>query len=162
VVLCDLDGRTHEEAARHLGCPVGTVKSRLARGRERLRDRLTRRGLGPEALFVVPTGAPLPTGLAGSTAAAVLRLATAGDRAIPAAIARDVMRSMFLAHLGSVSVKLLVGIAIGTGVLLLYGAGVPARQAPGEKLPLDPAAGITKVAAPARPAPEYAWRRMDR
>ena len=45
VVLCDLEGRTHEQAARHLGCPVGTVKSRLARGRHALRDRLTRRGL---------------------------------------------------------------------------------------------------------------------
>ena len=50
VVLCDLEGRTHEQAARHLGCPVGTVKSRLARGRVRLRDRLTRRGL------IVPAG----------------------------------------------------------------------------------------------------------
>ena len=47
VVLCDLEGRTHEQAARHLGCPVGTVKSRLARGRVLLRDRLTRRGLSP-------------------------------------------------------------------------------------------------------------------
>ncbi len=27
VVLCDLEGRTHEQAARHLGCAVGTVKS---------------------------------------------------------------------------------------------------------------------------------------
>ena len=35
VVLCDLEGRTHEQAARHLGWPVGTVKSRLARGRQR-------------------------------------------------------------------------------------------------------------------------------
>ena len=31
VVLCDLQGLTHEQAARHLGWPVGTVKSRLAR-----------------------------------------------------------------------------------------------------------------------------------
>ena len=34
VVLCDLEGRTYEEAARVLGRPVGTIKSRLARGRE--------------------------------------------------------------------------------------------------------------------------------
>ena len=33
--------------ARHLGCPVGTVKSRVARGRERLRARLARRGIVP-------------------------------------------------------------------------------------------------------------------
>ncbi len=47
IVLCDLEGLTHEQAARHLGCPVGTVKSRLARGRERLGARLKRRGLAP-------------------------------------------------------------------------------------------------------------------
>jgi RNA polymerase sigma factor (sigma-70 family) len=49
LVLCDLEGRTHEQAARHLGCPVGTVKSRLARGRQQLGDRLTRRGLDAPA-----------------------------------------------------------------------------------------------------------------
>ena len=38
VVLCDLEERSYEEAARHLGCPVGTVKSRLARGREQLKQ----------------------------------------------------------------------------------------------------------------------------
>ncbi len=46
LVLCDLEGRTHEQAARHLGWPIGTVKSRQSRGRERLRQRLIRRGLG--------------------------------------------------------------------------------------------------------------------
>jgi len=49
VVLCDLEGLSHEEAARQLGWPIGTVKSRQARGRARLRDRLTRRGLAPMA-----------------------------------------------------------------------------------------------------------------
>jgi RND family efflux transporter MFP subunit len=49
LVLCELEGRTHAEAARALGCPVGTIKSRLTRGRARLRDRLTGRGIGPDA-----------------------------------------------------------------------------------------------------------------
>jgi polysaccharide biosynthesis/export protein len=44
---CYLEGLTHEEAANRLRLPVGTVRSRLARGRDRLRDRLTRRGLAP-------------------------------------------------------------------------------------------------------------------
>ncbi len=50
IVLCVLDERSHEEAARHLKCPVGTVKSRLARARERLRAALCRRGVGPAAV----------------------------------------------------------------------------------------------------------------
>jgi RNA polymerase sigma factor (sigma-70 family) len=44
-ILCHLEGKTNEEAALLLGCPKGTVLSRLARARERLRARLTRRGL---------------------------------------------------------------------------------------------------------------------
>src|SRR5262245_48577912 len=48
-ILCYLDGKTNEEAARELGCPRGTVASRLAWARERLRARLTRRGLALSA-----------------------------------------------------------------------------------------------------------------
>jgi RNA polymerase sigma factor (sigma-70 family) len=73
VVLCYLEGRTNEEAADELRWPVGTVKGRLARAREMLRKRLSRRGLvlstaalaaalSPEALAV-----SLPPGLADST-----------------------------------------------------------------------------------------------
>jgi RNA polymerase sigma-70 factor (ECF subfamily) len=40
--LCYFEGLTHEEAAVRLGCPVGTVRSRLARGRALLRQRLER------------------------------------------------------------------------------------------------------------------------
>ena len=49
VVLCDLEGLTHREAARRLRCPVGTVKGRLPRAREILRGRLARRGIGLSA-----------------------------------------------------------------------------------------------------------------
>src|SRR5262249_38351825 len=44
-VLGYREGGTNEEAARLLGCPKGTVLSRLAWARQRLRDRLTRRGV---------------------------------------------------------------------------------------------------------------------
>jgi RNA polymerase sigma factor (sigma-70 family) len=45
VLLCVLQERSIEEAAQQLGWSVGSVRGRLTRGRERLRDRLTRRGL---------------------------------------------------------------------------------------------------------------------
>jgi RNA polymerase sigma factor (sigma-70 family) len=51
VVLCELEERSCEEAARCLRCPVGTVKSRLARARERLRGALVRRGVMPAAVL---------------------------------------------------------------------------------------------------------------
>ncbi len=49
-ILCHLEGKTNEEAARELGCPVGTIQSRLSRARARLRSRLRRQGLGPESI----------------------------------------------------------------------------------------------------------------
>ena len=73
VVLCDLQSRSHEQAARSLGWPVGTVKSRLARARERLRSRLARRGwdgnAAPIALALkgAELALPVPTVLRDST-----------------------------------------------------------------------------------------------
>jgi RNA polymerase sigma factor (sigma-70 family) len=109
LVLCYLEGRSHPEAARELGCPVGTVRSRLARGREILRGRLARRGLaGAGAALAAPAlAAPLPDRLlvaavrggldwaagrpAGSPAAAALAegavRALAGHRAVTLAAA---------------------------------------------------------------------------
>lgn len=49
-VCCYLEGKTNDEAARLLGCPPGTIYSRLAWARDRLRERLQRRGLAIPAV----------------------------------------------------------------------------------------------------------------
>src|SRR5437773_2234678 len=49
LILCYLEGKTNEEAARVLGWPTGSMSGRLARGRELLRKRLVRRGLALSA-----------------------------------------------------------------------------------------------------------------
>jgi hypothetical protein len=51
VVLCDLEGLSYLEAAQRLNLPLGTVQSRLARARERLRRALTRQGISGPASF---------------------------------------------------------------------------------------------------------------
>lgn len=43
VVLVDVEGMSYDEAAEVMDCPKGTVRSRLARGREALLSRLRRR-----------------------------------------------------------------------------------------------------------------------
>jgi RNA polymerase sigma factor (sigma-70 family) len=63
IVLCDLEGKSIKEAARHIGWPQGTVATRLRRGRALLARRLARHGL-------TLLGGGLAAGLAQSTAAA--------------------------------------------------------------------------------------------
>src|SRR4051794_8170095 len=51
LVLCYLEGRSHEEAAGQLGWSKGTFRGRLDRGREHLRRRLAARGVALSALL---------------------------------------------------------------------------------------------------------------
>ncbi len=95
VVLCDLQGRTHEEASRELGWPVGTVKGRLSRARGLLRDRLARRGLAPSAgavlaLLANEGRAAVPPALIESTASAASAVA-AGPLAVAGAASARVL-----------------------------------------------------------------------
>jgi RNA polymerase sigma factor (sigma-70 family) len=85
ILLCDLGGQTHEEAARSLGVPIGTIKSRLARGRARLRDRLVRRGLAPTVgAWLIGASknawAGVPESLAQATTSAAFDSLAAGSR----------------------------------------------------------------------------------
>src|SRR5262249_52357379 len=68
IMLCDLGGLSCEEAANRLECPIGTIKSRLSRGRERLRLRFVRRGVTLGAVF--GAAGTVPEALAESTARA--------------------------------------------------------------------------------------------
>jgi hypothetical protein len=88
IILCDLQGMTGEEAGRVLGYPRGTVASRLARGRERLRARLTRRGLASSSLA-------LGLGTDSPPAALLTPLLSAGACSPQVvALAQGVLRSM--------------------------------------------------------------------
>jgi RNA polymerase sigma factor (sigma-70 family) len=88
-VLCHLEGRTNEQAARELSCPVGTIQSRLSRARARLRARLRKQGLGPETipfiLFIQRPQAPpdAPAALVHFTIRAALPTTAAAAAARP-------------------------------------------------------------------------------
>jgi RNA polymerase sigma factor (sigma-70 family) len=144
ILLCHMEGHTCEEAARLMGCPVGTVASRLSRGRDRLRTMLSRRGLVfgaaaiGEALSYDAAGAAVPPALLSSTT----RIATstiAGsvpDAAITTAIislAQGTMKAMLLAKL-----KLAIAVLLPV-CTLAAGALVAARQISGQRPNGEPA-----------------------
>jgi hypothetical protein len=122
VLLCDLGGLTHESAAQRIGCPIGTLESRLARARNRLRKRLTGRGLAPSAV------APILKGLALPRLPEALSLSTVG-----AATARGVVRATVLplvqgvlTDMAWIKVKTLT---LGFGAIVLAcGLGVAAER----------------------------------
>lgn len=149
VVLCDVEGRSYEEAARHLRCPVGTLKSRLARGRERLRGRLARRGIdGPAALAIagadraaMPAAAPYPA--VRSTIRVALESAAGGGPATATetvtSLVREVSMTMFWE-----STRSLAGLVLAA-IIAVGGAGLLAAAAVGP--------GTSPPAAPRRSAP---------
>jgi len=138
LVLVYLEGKSTEEAAQVLGCPKGTILSRLARGRDRLRDRLIRRGLAfsvwTMVMVLVEKAAPaaLPATLAEGTikAAALTAAGTATTGAVSATVAaltKGMLRSMFLSKLKMVAAVVLA-VTVATTVTV-----VCARQAWADK-----------------------------
>jgi RNA polymerase sigma factor (sigma-70 family) len=137
LVLCYLEGRTYDEAARLLGCPKGTVSTRLTRGRDLLRRRLARRGVGLPAaalaaVLCTRAASAAPLGLVPATVGAAVLVAAGG--AVPAhltAVAEGVLRSMFLSKIKTASVVLfaLALLGMGTGAMLRPGR---AETAPGD------------------------------
>lgn len=144
VVLCYLEGLTNEEASLRLGCPKGTVASRLARARERLRAGLARRGLDLPSVVPLAAGGP-PTGLTDAVASAGTALAAGGAGGLPGPVmtlAKGAVIGMFLRKLEVVALAALaLGLAAtGAGWASRKPAEPPAREAV-QQAPPAPAAG---------------------
>jgi len=119
IILCDLEGKSRHETARHLDCPEGTVASRLARARTMLAKRLARHGLGVGATLAAVlaenvASAWVQTSAMSATIKAVTSV-TAGQAATSgwisvkvAALTEGVLKAMVMAKLKKVAAVLLV------------------------------------------------------
>lgn len=147
LVLCDLEGRTHDQAARHLGWPVGTIKSRIARGRDRLRARLRRRGLGLGLVVppwpVVPVSTALTEQTTRAAVAALSSRALAGSAA--AVLATEVLAAMSMTRWWKLAATLLtLGGAVSSAGILAQAPARPKDDAPAAEVKKDDVA-VTEV-----------------
>ncbi len=163
IVLCDLEGLTHEQAAVSLGCPSRTLQTRLYRGRERLRAGLVRRGMLPAAGLVgcsftaEAASAAVPIPWADATAAIAIRMATGRAVAIEVAEAVNLLirgenRAMFLSSLRWTATSLVI---IGLSAGLTFGLS-PRQRADRPGKTTESRTGTksaTRRAQPAQPAP---------
>jgi RNA polymerase sigma factor (sigma-70 family) len=112
VTLCYMEGLTYEVAAHRLGLSETVVRGKLARARERLRRRLTARGVTvPVGMLIAGTAgqtqAAIPTSLVHSTVRIALGFAAGKTASV---LARGVLNTMLLNQLKVASVLLLLGI----------------------------------------------------
>ena len=149
LVLCDLEGRTHQEAARFLGWPIGTVKSRQSQARGLVRDRLARRGVGLAVAGAAVESmrqaavASAPWELSQNTVSAAMRLT---QRLLPAIAASEhvltltqgAVRAMLWSKLRLLAIGALAAGMVPGGALV-YGLGSqepkPKEQAPVSQQP---------------------------
>ncbi len=138
VLLCCLEGRTQEEAARQLGWTPGSLRGHLERGRNRLQARLLRRGIAlPAALAVaaVSHGEAMSALFLRSTVTAALN---GGMGSSSAVLAHSVLQTMFVSKfVGATAVALTIALAASVAATLAYRA--PVAETSEDKTPAVPA-----------------------
>jgi RNA polymerase sigma factor (sigma-70 family) len=130
-VLCCLEGQTNEQAARQLGCPKGTILSRLSRARMLLRSRLMRRGVTLSAgglllLLAREASAAAPRHLVPATVhtAKLFAIGTAAACALSpriVALTEGVLQAMWMTKVAKIALAAMLLTTLfagGTGALL--------------------------------------------
>jgi RNA polymerase sigma factor (sigma-70 family) len=150
IVLSDLEGKSRKEVAVQLGCPEGTVASRMVRARGILAKRLTQRGiaLSGGALATVLSQQAASAGVPRSVVLSTIKAASllaAGQAAISvkvAALTEGVLKTMLLSKLkAAVAVALVMGLmAIGATVPTSRTASAQGDKNPAAEKPVEPAA----------------------
>jgi RNA polymerase sigma factor (sigma-70 family) len=170
VVLCYLSGLTTDEAARRLGIPRGTVLSRLAWARERLRGRLSLRGVTLSAgLSVAVLAAAAPASVVKSAARAALSFvggqptaATAGAVRLMEGVLRDMVMNRVKNGLLVVLGLVVIGVGVGLWAARTATAEPTERkheEAARQAAPAEPPGGKEEARVPEAPRPIGVWER---
>jgi RNA polymerase sigma factor (sigma-70 family) len=152
LVLCYLQGKTHEEAAREIGLPRGSLAKRLAGAQELLRKRLTSRGIvltagllatavAENASAAVPAALTAATVKVATLFVAVEALAAVAFSGTATALAEGAIKAMFATKIKTATAALLAVSLVGVS------AGVVVHGAGGDQRTGDPTAPGMLVAS---------------
>jgi RNA polymerase sigma factor (sigma-70 family) len=141
-LLCYVEGKTQDDAARLLGWSLRTLQRRLEQGRDLLRARLTRRGVTLSAALVAvglaadAAAAPPPLLIVTTIRAGLAFGGGASDAAVSAgaaALARGVLKTMLVNNISRLAVFVLAFAVLAGGATWAAGRAVrdPARRGDG-------------------------------
>jgi RNA polymerase sigma factor (sigma-70 family) len=134
LVLCYLQGRSHEEAATQLGWTKGTLRGRLDRGREQLRRRLSARGIALSAVLCASVVAPRM--VAEARVDSLISAMSAGTTVKASSLAEGVIRAMLTSKIKVVTALAVAAGIVVTGVALtqrVTAGDAPAKSPPGAR-----------------------------
>jgi RNA polymerase sigma factor (sigma-70 family) len=173
LVLSYLQGLTNEEIAAQLGCPIGTIFTRLARGRAMLRSRLLRRGVALGAGGLAPefgesATAALPAAFVRATVrgAALFAAGTGAVAGVTSpgalALAEGVLKMMAMNRLKAMAAALVLMTLLGTGAGLLASRTLAGTKgdAPADAPPVA-AAPADAPAVPRKESLRYGGKTFD-
>jgi RNA polymerase sigma factor (sigma-70 family) len=154
IVLCDLEGLPRDLAAARLRCPLGTLDSRLHRGRARLRSRLLRRGMNPTLAAVMPhLAAPAAQAVPKSLAtravqAAIVRLGEGSLAPAVTSLALAAVRSALLMRLTWIAAfaALPAAAALAVATLVAIAQDPPKSQPTASSGPPAPIEQVSSIA----------------
>ncbi|HVK15310.1 MAG TPA: sigma-70 family RNA polymerase sigma factor, partial [Fimbriiglobus sp.] len=150
-VLCEIQGLSNAQAAVALGCPVGTVESRLSRARAKLARRLSARGVTASGGFAGLTAMTVP----GNVLATAMRAGVEGSAGVSSGVAALAARAGRASAWPRVVTGLIVAVTAAAAV------GLSAAQNPGADSPDTPTARKTTNDQPAiDPLPDGAIARI--
>jgi RNA polymerase sigma factor (sigma-70 family) len=138
LLLCYLEGKTREEAAAALGITTGTVKGRIRRGCDLLRDRLSRRGVALSVGLLAVLAAPSLSASTITTPSAVVAAVRGAASARVAELAQEIIMGSIFSRLTSVaavallSTGLVAALVAATGLAAQTNALEPAAAARNE------------------------------
>ena len=166
-MLCYLEGKSRDETAQQLGVSTDVLRGRLARGRDRLRRRLTRRGIALSAGLLAMVASCASAGsLSSKLVQATLMAATSQPTATVTTLLHGTSFALGVAKIKLVDLALVfASLLVAAGVVRVCcsgGANAPSAPPVADAVKAEPTAVVADKPNPGNAQMNYTGRVTDR